>query len=167
MLHISCWLNLTLTKWTPWFCLTSYSFFSYNITIYVKNFTCHSPTYKKCKSKMALKDIWQNPLNRWFAYPKHVTFFTYSQTAVFMYEHIDITQLSFSIYPRLVLRFTTLTILRPLVPGINQCPRHMFVSFYFPISLFVWTGVMYFWIEVLNDNLVCCIVVRRCHFEKI
>lgn len=48
----------------------------------------------------------------------------------------------FVIYRRPFLQIITLTILRPLVLGINQCKRHKYVPLYLFISLFDWTGVL-------------------------
>ena len=73
--------------------------------------------------------IWQNPLNRQFAYPKDFTYIIDFPCVT------SITLLFPSIYLHIFHPITILTILRLLVLCINQCPRHMFVPFCFSISL--------------------------------
>ena len=68
-------------------------------------------------------------MNRQFAYPKHFTY-------IIDFPRVtSITLLFSSIYLHIFHPITILTILRLPVLCINQCPRHMFVSFCFSISL--------------------------------
>lgn len=133
-----------LSKRTPW-CLFS---FILNLHYIINSYTWTIFTWKY---RQSYEQFWtivdqkgQNPLNRRFAYPKHVTFFTHSNLVFF------------SVYPRLLHRITSKTIFRPPVPGINHCPRHVFVPFYFFPSLWVIPGSIQYW-------MIICINVRRHH----
>ena len=88
------------------------------------------------KKKKGHWTIWQNPLNRRFAYPKRL-----AQSNINLPYVTSITLLFSSIYLRIFHPITILTILRLLVPGINQCRRHVCAILLFHLSM-VWTWVI-------------------------
>lgn len=103
-------------------------------------------------------------MNRRYAYPRHVTYSMHGHLAIFTCEHLSlVTCLFFVIYRRPFLQIITLTILRPLVLGINQCLcRYIFSSLYLsePVSCLAQYSLKRYF-NVLH------IVKRRCHFWQI
>lgn len=148
---------LTALKHTPW-CLFNVTFIFFFKSKYHLSSTHQKHSWTNVSQKCLWK-IWQNR----FAYPKHVTYLTHCQMAVFTCEHPTF----FLNLPHLIHWITTLTIFRSLLPGINQCLRHMFVPFsVFHLSICLSRSHILL-ITVSNNDLVHCTVIWHCLFDYI